>query len=76
MPIINKRGQNGQQFAGGNQDIEGEQMQLVGVAGQGSNEVDADGELMLMEDDEELKEPLDHRLQHDNAMHMPVNSPD
>lgn len=53
-------------------------MQLVGVPGQVGNEVDVDGELMLIEDEEELKEPLEHHLhQHEaNQGHLPVSPPD
>ena len=44
-------------------------MQIVGGAGHpGATEVDADGDLMLMDDDEELKEPLEHH--HHRGMHM------
>ena len=34
----------------------GEQMQLMGAAGQGSNDADNDGDIMLMDEEEELKE--------------------
>ena len=41
-------------------------MQLVGVTGQVGNEVDVDQELMLIEDEEEMKEPLEHHLHHES----------
>mmetsp|Transcript_44681 Transcript_44681/g.59279 ORF Transcript_44681/g.59279 Transcript_44681/m.59279 type:complete len:143 (+) Transcript_44681:2280-2708(+) len=59
MPIINKRAQNGQQFpAGAQAAAEAEdQMQLVGsVNDPNGAEGDADGDMMLMEDEEEIKD--------------------
>ena len=58
-------------------------MQIVGGAGHpGATEVDADGEMMLMDDDEEFKEPLDHHHRgmhiggsgHENQQHMGLPS--
>ena len=43
------------------------------MPGQG-NEVDADGELMLMDDDEELKQEERHLSDHVHLEHQPVAS--
>lgn len=47
----------------------GEQIHLG--ADRGGNEIASDGELMLMDDEEEYKEPLDHR--HDGQVHIGIS---